>query len=85
MAKRPTAYSRPLLILRVKPAVRLQVAWVKDANVGLIPRSNFIDYNARLRQPGLGQAFSDALKITRILVRQHARALRQREFGIHLK
>ena len=85
MVKRRTAYSRPLLILRAKPAVRRQVAWVKGANLGLIPRSDFIDYNARLRQPGFGQAFSDALKITGILVRQHGRALRQREFGINLK
>ena len=85
MAKRRTAYSRPLLILRAKPAIRLEVAWGKDANLGLIPRSHFIDYNARLRQAGLRQAFGDALKIPGILVRQHGRALRQREFGINLK
>ena len=85
MAKRRTAYSRPLLILRAKPAIRLSAAWVRDANLELMPRSDFIDYNARLRQAGLRQAFGDALKITGILVRQHGRALRQREFGINLK
>ena len=85
MAKRRPAYSRPLLILRANRQSAYKVAWVKDANLGLVPRSDFIDYNARLRQAGLRQAFGDALKITGILVRKHGRALRQREFGINLK
>jgi hypothetical protein len=37
--------------------------------------NDFVDCNARLRQPGIRQTFGDALKITGILVRQDARAL----------
>jgi len=41
--------------------------------------------DARLRQSSLRQTFGDALEISGVLVRQGARALRQREFGIHFE
>src|SRR5262249_60337742 len=40
---------------------------------------------ARLWQSGLRQAFDDTLKISGVLVRQHALTLRQREAWIHLE
>src|SRR3984893_4580471 len=53
--------------------------------VGTVTKPAPVRQRTRLRQPGFGQAFSDALKITGILVRQHARALAQREVRIDLK
>src|SRR6266487_3602429 len=53
--------------------------------VGGRAQTTFVDCNARLRQPGLRQAFGDALKIGGVLVRQDALALRQREARIHLE
>src|SRR6266566_8351345 len=56
-----------------------------DHLVGARAQTTFVDCNARLRQPGLRQAFGAALKIGGVLVRQDALALRQREARIHLE
>src|SRR2546428_6960857 len=56
-----------------------------DHLVGARPRHLQSDCDARLRQSGRRQAFDDALKISGVLVRQDALALRQREAWIHFE
>src|SRR5712691_8533714 len=73
------AINSPALILSSRPIISSYHLVDGHARPTTLPRSG------RLRQSRLRQAFDDALKISGVLVRQDAFALRQREVRIHFE